>query len=181
MHWSFAIFLCFSRHLCLGLASPFLHGGNLDAGGIQCLLLGLASGGNRCDFGGRRCLSLDSCLLDNSGLARANEAKQSSEHAKEGEGSGGETGSDLGHLLDGLDNVKAAEVCNVSCLSTKQKLTNELVNLELGLVKKAHGVLVLFVIKRTLGLLLNRLLDVVSLLGQVLGVGGGVTNVDVVD
>jgi ferredoxin-NADP reductase len=44
------------------------------------------------------------------GRLGANKAKEGSEHAKHSEKGSSEANSDLGHLLDGLQDVKAAQV-----------------------------------------------------------------------
>lgn len=116
---------------------------------------------------------LDSSLLDNDGLllgrlAGAEETAKGSEETEETEKSGKESSRDLGHLLEGASWVKDEEVA-------------ERVEASTSLVDNAEllGVL-LIILCGTLLLLLDGLLDVVSLLGELLGILLRVANVNVV-
>lgn len=49
-------------------------------------------------------------------LGGTDETKEGSDHTENGEKSGGESSSDVWHLLDGLHHIEATEVCPVSTL-----------------------------------------------------------------
>jgi hypothetical protein len=65
--------------------------------------------------------------------------------------------------------------------SSRSWLTDELVDLQTDLVEKSRGLLVIVQVGRSLSLLLNGLLNVVRLGSKLLGLGGIVSNKDVVD